>query len=82
LTPPTWLATIVHAPNVTKVTVPLLVTVHTLGVLDTYVTGNPELAVAPMLNDAAVLGRSAGSAKVMVCIVRIINDCVTGVATA
>jgi hypothetical protein len=51
-------------------------------VLDTYVTGNPELAVAPMLNDAAVLGRSAGSAKVMVWIVRIINDCVTGVATA
>ena len=66
MVPPTWLATIVHVPNVTSVTVPVDVTVHTLGVLDTYVTGNPELAVAPILNDAAVLRRSAGCAKVIV----------------
>ena len=45
-------------------------------------TGNPELAVAPMLNNAAVLSRSAGCAKVIVWIVRIVNDWMTGVAAA
>jgi hypothetical protein len=36
------------------VTVPLLVTVHTDGVVEVYITVNPESAVAATLNGAAV----------------------------
>jgi hypothetical protein len=41
-------------PYDTIVTVPLLVTVHTLGVVDVYVTANPESAVAASAKAAAV----------------------------
>jgi hypothetical protein len=36
------------------VTVPLLVTVHTAGVVDVYITVNPESAVAARAKAAAV----------------------------
>jgi hypothetical protein len=58
----------------TIVTRPALVTVHTDGVDDVYVTANGELVVAPRLNGAALASISAGWAKVITWPVRIVND--------
>jgi hypothetical protein len=60
---------------------PALVTVHTLGVLEVYVTGNVELAVAARLKFAVFsLTGLDGGANVIVCPVRTVNDWVTAVA--
>ena len=57
------------------------VTVQTLGVLEVKVTVMPDEAVALKSKSAAVLKRSAGAAKVIVCAVAaiavIVNDWVT-----
>jgi hypothetical protein len=73
---------IVHVPVVTNVTVPPLVTVHTLVVLLVYVTGSVELAVALRLNGGSKMLLSLNTVKVIVCSLREVNDRVTVVAGA
>src|SRR5579875_409720 len=64
--PPAWLASIMQVPAATNVTVPPVVTVHTLGEPDEKLTGNPDDAVA--VNVGAVPKSCApGLLKAMVC---------------
>ena len=43
---PVWLASMEHRPDLRKLKAPPAPMVHTLGVLELKVTGNPEVAVA------------------------------------
>jgi hypothetical protein len=63
-------------------TVPLLVTVHTLVVVVLYVTPNPELADAPNAKSGAVRSLGVTVGNVIVCKRREINVRVTLVAAA
>ena len=62
---PAWLASTVHAPAATNVSVVPL-TVHTLLVVDAKDTGRPELAVADSAGDAVPTVGFAGAVKVTV----------------
>ena len=72
----------VHVPGVNTSTVPPLVTVHTLGVVDVYVTVKPALDVADTAKLAAVESLSLSAPKVTVCTPFERNDRVTVGAVA
>jgi hypothetical protein len=64
---PAWLATIVQAPCIKRVTVfPL--TVQFAGVVELRLMASPELAVAVMVKGADPIGKLGNGAKVMVCV--------------
>ena len=72
---PAWLASTMHVPTATRVSV-LPLTVQVLGVVDAKLTTRLELAVATNANGAVPSVWLPGPAKLMVC------ACVTGAATA
>lgn len=69
----------VHVPGPTRVTVVPL-TVHTLGVLDVYVTGKPDEAVAATAKLVVATGRGAIAGNVTVCMLLMLMVLVTLVA--
>ena len=72
-------ALIVHVPGTILVTVVPL-TLHTLGVLDVYVTGKPDEAVAATAKLVVATGRGAIAGNVTVCALLILMVLVTLVA--
>lgn len=79
LVPPACVAVSVHVPGPTRVTVVPL-TVHTLGVLDVYVTGKPDDAVAATAKLVVATGRGAIAGNVTVCVLLMLIVLVTLVA--
>jgi hypothetical protein len=67
----------VHSPDATTDTVPLLVTVHVALVDDVNVTANPESLVAVTGKSLATTFWSPNAPNVMVCVRREVNDRVT-----
>jgi hypothetical protein len=63
---PDWLATSVHVPTASKVTVPLLI-VHVVVVCETIVTVNPEVDVALTKNGDVPKILSGIAEKLIVC---------------
>ena len=80
IVPPVCAATMVHRPDDTIDTVPLLDTVHLLGVVDVKLTDKPESLVAVTTKSVAVTFWSLNAPNVIVCVRRETNDRVTLVA--
>ena len=82
---PVWLALIAQVPAATSDSV-LPLTLHTAGVVETRLTGKPELALATKAAGTVPSVWSAGVLKLMPCASRgaapTVKACATGVAGA